>query len=66
MVVEGGCVRDFEECDCSCHRGGFSGIHNIPCCGVCRWCQKKRIKFSLLENHEEHCDAGAGMFRPLD
>ncbi len=37
MVMEGGCVRDFEECNCECHR--IEGImHVVACCWRCHKC----------------------------
>lgn len=52
MVAPGGCVKNLEECDCICHRGGrcFPG----PCCKTCPKCFE-RIRIFLFEVHIKNC-----------
>lgn len=52
MVMEGGCVRDFEECDCDCHR--IEGVmHVVACCFRCPHCGRNIAGEWYL--HKERC-----------
>ena len=56
MVVEGGCVRDHEICDCKCHdpvKGRYVS-HVLPCCDRCHYCNKN-IRRPYREKHEKEC-----------
>lgn len=41
----GGCIEG-KACNCDCHLPGHSPCM-IPCCGICRFCRKARIRRSI-------------------
>ena len=46
-------IKDFEECDCECHKN--SNIrHADSCCFTCPHC-KKSIKKFIYEKHKKTC-----------
>lgn len=47
------CNKDFDECDCSCHKTG--AVHCIACCNFCLRC-KRNIKLQLYEDHQKSCE----------
>lgn len=55
-IVDGECLSEFNKCDCSCHKG-IGAVHNVPCCGICRWCREDRVPMGQLDVHEQNCDA---------
>jgi len=54
--VDGGCLSEFNRCDCDCHKKIGISCH-VPCCGTCCWCSEDRIPMGQLDAHEQNCDA---------
>lgn len=47
------CLINFDECDCSCHKG-FGSVHMVACCETCPNCGSN-IKPFAFERHVKEC-----------
>ncbi len=57
MVMEGGCDRGFEFCDCSCHKDTAEKVmHCIPCCIECPYCVRN-LDPLFYDQHTVKCKA---------
>jgi hypothetical protein len=47
-------TREYGECNCICHSAPDVVIHIMPCCAVCKLCNKG-ITIGLMEEHLVIC-----------